>query len=72
MEVAREYYKAVKMYWLRLNLAVYVYSVVEPKTLEALWSIHESAVRIPVGRRILMGNKRDLAEESRVSWRGSG
>jgi len=72
VEVAREYHKAVKMYWLKLSFAVCVHSVVVSKTPEALWSIHESAVIIPVGRRILMGNKRDLAKESWVSWRGSG
>ncbi|MEM0483223.1 MAG: GTPase domain-containing protein [Pyrobaculum sp.] len=63
VEVAKAYYEAVKAYGLRLDLAVYMYSVVEPETLDALWAIHEWAARIPVGRRIVVGNKMDLGEE---------
>jgi GTPase SAR1 family protein len=70
VEVARAYYEAVKMYGLKLDLAVYMYSVAEPETFNALWSIHEWAVRIPVGRRILVGNKRDLSEEVGVFVEG--
>ncbi|RFA94164.1 Rab family GTPase [Pyrobaculum aerophilum] len=69
-EVAKAYYEAARSYGLRLDLAVYMYSVVEPETLDALWQIHEWTVRIPVARRILVGNKVDLAEELGVIVEG--
>jgi len=63
VEVARRYYDAVKTFGARTDLVDYVYSVVEPETLGALWEIEEWVSRFSPRRKILVGDKRDLAEE---------
>ncbi|MGC9050681.1 Rab family GTPase [Pyrobaculum sp.] len=63
IEVAQRYYEAVKTFGTRIDLIVYMYSLVEPQTLEALFEIDQWASRYPQHNVILIGNKRDLAEE---------
>ena len=42
---------------------IYVYSVVEPETLRAFWEIESWVSRFLPRGKVLVGNKRDLAEE---------
>ncbi|ABP51581.1 MAG: GTPase domain-containing protein [Pyrobaculum arsenaticum] len=72
VEVARGYYQAVRTYGARVDLIVYMYSVVEPATLDALSEIHQWAAGVPASARILVGNKRDLAEEAGFMVEGDG
>ncbi|MEM0464644.1 GTPase domain-containing protein [Pyrobaculum sp.] len=72
VEVARGYYQAVRAYGARVDLIVYMYSVVEPATLDALFEIHQWAAGVPASARILVGNKRDLAEEAGFMVEGDG
>ncbi|MEM4763786.1 MAG: Miro domain-containing protein, partial [Pyrobaculum sp.] len=64
------YYEAIKTYDVRLDLIVYVYSVVDPPTLEALWEIENWVSKYPAPRKILIGNKKDLADEIGVFTEG--
>ena len=72
VEVAKGYYQAVRAYGVRVDLIVYMYSVVEPATLDALYEIHEWAAGVPASARVLVGNKRDLAEEVGFMVEGDG
>lgn len=62
-EVVRRYYEAVVKYGVRVDLVVYMYSVVDPYTLDAVVEIDAAARRFVAGGKILVGNKRDLGEE---------
>jgi len=62
-EVVRRYYEAVVKYGVRIDLVVYMYSVVDPQTLEAIVEIDKAASRFIKGGKILVGNKRDLGKE---------
>ncbi|MEM1598902.1 MAG: GTPase domain-containing protein [Pyrobaculum sp.] len=70
VEIAQKYYEAIKTYDVRLDLIVYVYSVVDPPTLEALWEIENWVSKYPAPRKILIGNKKDLADEIGVFTEG--
>ncbi len=63
VEVARRYYEAVRTFGTRLDLIVYMYSVVDPASYHALWDIETWVSRYPPHRKIVIGNKIDLAEE---------
>jgi small GTP-binding protein len=63
VEVARRYYEAVRTFGTRLDLIVYMYSVVDPASYHALWDIETWVSRYPPHRKIVIGNKTDLAEE---------
>lgn len=63
VEVAQKYYEAIRVFGTRLNLIVYMYSIVDPPTLHALWEIENWVSKYPPHKKILIGNKRDLAEE---------
>jgi signal recognition particle receptor subunit beta len=63
VEVARRYYEAVKTFGTRLDLIVYMYSVVDPASYHALWDIETWVSRYPPHKKIVIGNKKDLAEE---------
>ncbi|ACB40179.1 Rab family GTPase [Pyrobaculum neutrophilum] len=70
VEVAQRYYEAIKTFGTRIDLVVYVYSVVDPPTLQALWEIENWVSRYPPHTKVLLGNKRDLAEEVGVFTEG--
>jgi len=63
VEVARRYYEAVRTFGTRLDLIVYMYSVVDHASYHALWDIETWVSRYPPHRKIVIGNKTDLAEE---------
>jgi signal recognition particle receptor subunit beta len=63
VEVARRYYEAVRTFGTRLDLIVYMYSVVDHASYHALWDIETWVSRYPPHRKIVIGNKKDLAEE---------
>jgi small GTP-binding protein len=63
VEVARRYYEAVRIFGTRLDLIVYMYSVVDPASYHALWDIETWVSRYPPHRKIVIGNKTDLVEE---------
>jgi len=63
VEVARRYYEAVRIFGTRLDLIVYMYSVVDRASYHALWDIETWVSRYPPHRKIVIGNKIDLAKE---------
>ncbi len=63
VEVARRYYEAVRTFGTRLDLIVDMYSVVDPASYHALWDIEMWVSRYSPHRKIVIGNKKDLAEE---------
>ncbi len=63
VEVARRYYEAVKTFGTRLDLIVYMYSVVDPASYHAIWDIETWVSRYPPHKKIVIGNKTDLAKE---------
>jgi len=63
VEVAQRYYEAIRTFGTRLDLIVYMYSVVDPASYHALWDIETWVSRYPPHRKIVIGNKTDLAEE---------
>jgi len=63
VDVAQRYYEATKTFGTRLDLIIYMYSVVDPATYHALWDIETWVSRYPPHRKIVVGNKMDLAEE---------
>ena len=63
VEIAQRYYEAIKTFGTRLNLIIYMYSVVDLATYHALWDIETWVSRYPPHRKIVVGNKMDLAEE---------
>ncbi|MEM0484938.1 MAG: GTPase domain-containing protein [Pyrobaculum sp.] len=63
VEVARRYYEAIKTFGTKLDLIVYMYSAADPFTLYSLFDIEQWVSRYPPHNKILIGNKRDLAEE---------
>jgi len=67
-EVAALYNEAVKTYGAQIDLVVYMYDVTDRRTLEELLHLAPLASYAP--RRILIGNKRDLAEERGTFVRG--
>jgi len=67
-EVAALYNEAVKTYGAQIDLIAYMYDVTDRRTLEELLQIAPLAGYAP--RRILIGNKRDLAEERGTFVRG--
>jgi GTP-binding protein EngB required for normal cell division len=62
-EVARRYYEAIKTFGTRLDLIIYMYSVVDPETYHALWDIEMWVSRYPPHRKIVAGNKMGLVVE---------
>jgi len=67
-EVVALYNEAVKTYGAQIDLIVYVYDVTDRRTLEELLQHAPLASYAP--RKILIGNKRDLAEERGTFVRG--
>jgi len=67
-EVVALYNEAVKTYGAQIDLIVYMYDVTDRRTLEELLQIAPLAGYAP--RKILIGNKRDLAEERGTFVRG--
>jgi hypothetical protein len=67
VEVARRYYDAVKTFGARIDLVVYVYSVVEPETLGALWEIEEWVSRFSPRRKSLWATS-EILQRSSGSW----
>ena len=63
VEVARRYYEAIRTFGTRRDLIVYMYSVVDPASYHALRDIETWVSRYPPHRKIVIGNKIDLAEE---------
>jgi GTPase SAR1 family protein len=63
VEVARRYYEAVKTFGTRLDLIVYMYSVVDHASYHALWDIERWVSRYPSHKKIIIGNKKDIAEQ---------
>jgi len=63
VEVAQRYYEAIRTFGTRLDLIVYMYSVVDPASYHALWDIETWVSRYPPHRKIVIGNKTDLVEE---------
>jgi hypothetical protein len=47
VEIAQRYYEAIKIFGTRLDLIVYMYSVVDPDTYYALWDIETWVSRYP-------------------------
>jgi len=69
-EVAALYNEAVKTYGAQIDLIAYMYDVTDRRTLEELLQLAPLASYAP--RKILIGNKRDLAEERGTFVRGEG
>jgi len=67
-EVAALYNEAVRMYGAQIDLVAYMYDVTDRRTLEELLQLAPLASYAP--RKILIGNKRDLAEERGTFVRG--
>ncbi len=63
VEVARRYYEAVRTFGTRLDLIVYMYSVVDHASYHALWDIETWVSRYPPHKKIVIGNKIDLVKE---------
>ena len=63
VEMARRYYEAIRTFGTRRDLIVYMYSVVDHASYHALWDIETWVSRYPPHRKIVIGNKTDLAEE---------
>ena len=53
VEVARRYYEAVRTFGTRLDLIVYMYSVVDPASYHALWDIETWVSRYPPHKKIV-------------------
>jgi len=67
-EVVALYNEAVKKYAAQIDLVVYMYDLTAPHTLDDLFEINARAAF--VSRKILIGNKRDLAEELGIYTEG--
>nr|WP_320056657.1 GTPase domain-containing protein [Pyrobaculum calidifontis] len=67
-EVVALYNEAVKTYGAQIDLIAYMYDVTDRRTLEELLQLAPLASYAP--RKILIGNKRDLAEERGTFVRG--
>jgi len=67
-EVVALYNEAVKTYGAQIDLVAYMYDVTDRRTLEELLQLAPLAGYAP--RKILIGNKRDLAEERGTFVRG--
>jgi len=67
-EVVALYNEAVKKYAAQIDLVAYMYDLTAPHTLDDLFKIDARAAFAP--RKILIGNKRDLAEELGIYTEG--
>ena len=62
------YNEAVKKYAVQIDLVAYMYDLTAPHTLDDLFEIDARAALAP--RKVLIVNKRDLAEELSISIEG--